>query len=149
MAKDRSRKKERNRRENTREERKVLAVRELVTFSFKDLDQTQPKANPQTINLWGELGLLPTLFRRLTEISKLTRDEACKQQQIKLYPGGFPEKDKTEFSVPSYVDENVAWGVIEGLGGKPRVAGYLSGNTFYIVFLDSEHKFWISKKSHT
>ena len=149
MAKDRNRHKVRSRKVNTREERKVVEHRELLTFSFKDLDQTQPKGKCETLALWQEKELLPTLIRRLNQLSKLTRDEACKQKQIKIYPGGFPDKKKTDFYVPVYVDKNVAWGVIEGLGGLPRVAGYLSENTFYIVFLDSLHRFWISEKKHT
>ncbi|REG79366.1 hypothetical protein [Marinomonas pollencensis] len=147
MAKDRSKKSPRNRREETRDERKVIAARELLTFSFKDLDQTQPKGKCETLDLWHNKSLLTILLRRLNELSKLTRSEACTQQQIKLYSSGFPEK--SDFFVPSYVDANVAWGVIEGMGGLPRVAGYLSENTFYIVFLDSLHRFSISEKKHT
>lgn len=148
MAKDRSSPKNRTRKENTREERKVVAARELLTFSFKDLDQTQPQEKPETIELWQELNLISALFTRLKQLSNLTRDEACKQQQIKIY-GDFPPANKTDFTVPDYIDKNVAWGVIEGLGGLPRVAGYMSGNTFCIVFLDSKHKFWKSEKKGT
>tara|TARA_R110002124_G_scaffold76788_1_gene205832 strand:+ start:40683 stop:41129 length:447 start_codon:yes stop_codon:yes gene_type:complete len=148
MAKDRSRNKVRTRKENTREERKVIASRELLTFSFRYLDQTQPKTKPETIELWQELELFPTLITRLKDLSSLTRDEACNQQQIKIY-GDFPSKDKTDFVAPNYIDKHVAWGVIEGLGGVPRVAGYMSGNTFFIVFLDSNHKFWKSDKKRT
>ncbi len=145
MAKDSSRKKTRSRKENTKEERKVVDTRELLTFSFKELDQTQPKKHPETAELWQEKNLFPTLMKRFKELSILTRNEACTQQQIKIY-GDFPPKDKTKFVLPDCIDKNVAWGVIEGLGGKPRVAGYLSGNTFYVVFLDSEHNFWKSVK---
>lgn len=148
MAKDRGRNKVRSRKENTREERKIIVSRELLTFSFRDLDQTQPKKKPETIELWQELELFPTLITRLKELSNLTRHEACNQQQIKIY-GDFPSKDKTDFVAPSYIDKHVAWGVIEGLGGLPRVAGYMSGNTFFIVFLDSNHKFWKSEKKGT
>lgn len=145
---DRGKRKSRSRRVNTREERKTVANRQLLTFSFKDLDQTQPEGKCETLELWQENGLLPKLLQRLTELSKLTRDEACNQKQIKIY-GAFPEGDKTEFFTPIHVDENVAWGVIENLGGLPRVAGYVSESTFYIVFLDSMHRFWISEKKHT
>lgn len=145
---DRSRKRGRSRKEGTREERKTTTARELLTFSFKDLDQTQPDGKCETLELWQENGLLPTLFQRLKELSQLTRDEACNQQQIKIY-GAFPEDKKTDFIFPRYIDSNVSWGVIEGLGGLPRVAGYMSENTFYIVFLDSMHRFWISEKKHT
>ncbi|HBN6197710.1 hypothetical protein CGH72_25060 [Vibrio parahaemolyticus] len=148
MSRDRSNK-SRSRRQDCREERKTTVSRELMTFSFKDLDETQPKKACETIELWAKKGLLETLIKRIHHISKLTRAEACTQQQIKLYPEGFPPPSKTDFSVPSYVDKNVAWGVIEGMGGKPRVAGYLSENTFYVVFLDSEHKFYKSTLKHT
>lgn len=145
---NRDRSKKRTRRENTREERKVVQNRELITFSFKYFDQSQPMKAPETISLWQENGLLRPFFTRLVEISSLTRDEALTQKQIKIY-GDFPSNEKTEFTHPKHVDENVAWAVIEGIGGKPRVAGFVSENTFYIVFLDSEHKFWISEKKHT
>lgn len=148
MAKDRGRNKARSRKENTREELKVIDSRELLTFSFKELDQTQPNKEPETVELWQELNLIPTLMKRLKELSNLTRNEACTQQQIKVY-GDFPPKNKTDFILPGYIEKHVAWGVIEGLGGLPRIAGYLSGNTFYIVFLDSKHKFWKSEKKHT
>lgn len=140
--------KNRIRKVNTREERKTVADKSLLTFSFKHLDQTQPKQNPETIALWQELGLYPKLIERLKQLSTLSRDEACKQQQIKLY-GDFPPENKTKFYPPSYIDSHVAWGVIEGLGGLPRVAGYLIENTFYVVFFDSKHQFWLSEKKHT
>lgn len=148
MAKDRSRNTVRSRKENTKDERKVVGLRELLTFSFKELVQNQPKSEPETVELWQREGLFPVLIRRLSELSNLTRNEACKQQQIKIY-GDFPPKDKTDFTSPAHLDESTSWGVIENLGGLPRVAGYLSENTFYIVFLDSKHKFWKSEKKNT
>lgn len=104
-----------------------------MTFSFKDLDQTQPIGACQTIELWRESSLLGPLINRLVALSQLTRDEATKQQQIKIY-GDFPPSNKTEFTHPRHVEENVAWGVIENIGGRPRVAGYIVENTFYVVF---------------
>ncbi|EJZ7971167.1 hypothetical protein OIT16_004603 [Vibrio vulnificus] len=148
MSRDRSNK-PRGRKQDCREERKTTQSKDLMTFSFKDLDQTQPKNNCETIELWANKGLLEKLINRMYDISKLTRSEACMQQQIKLYPDGFPPPKKTDFFVPSYVDKNVAWGVIEGIGGKPRVAGYLSENTFYVVFLDSNHNFFKSSLKGT
>ncbi|EOX3944469.1 hypothetical protein ACPHXT_002966 [Vibrio alginolyticus] len=148
MAKDRSRGKVKPRKENIREERKTLGNRELLTFSFKCLDQTQPKGKLETISLWEQEGLLNPLVNRLKELSTLTRDEAIFQKQIKIY-GNFPPKDKTDFKHPSHVEDNVAWGVIENIGGLPRVAGFIQESTFYIVFLDSKHRFWISTLKHT
>lgn len=148
MGKDRSRKSLRARKEGIREERKITEIRELLTFNFKNLIQNQPPKNPETVELWQELNLITVLVNKLRELSKLTRNEACHQQQIKIY-GDFPAKSKTDFILPDYFDKHLTWGVIEGLGGLPRVAGYMSENTFYIVFLDSKHKFWKSEKKHT
>lgn len=148
MAKSRNRVKDRTRKENTREERKVIADRNLLTFSFKDLDQTQPKKDTETLQRWIDLDLIKPLIGRLSELSNLTRDEATNQKQIKIY-GNFPKKDITHFFHPDHIDQHVCWGVIEGIGGRPRIAGYVSENTFYIVFLDSEHRFWISEKKNT
>jgi|TARA_Y100000310_G_scaffold39362_1_gene36949 hypothetical protein len=148
MAKDRSRRKVKPRKENTREERKVVSHRELLTFSFKFLDQTQPLGNCETIELWEREGLLKPFMSRLQELSGLTREEASNQKQIKIYRD-FPPKDKTDFFHPKHVDKNVAWGVIEGIGGLPRVVGFIQESTFYVVFLDSKHRFWISQLKHT
>jgi hypothetical protein len=85
MARDRNRKGVQKRKENTREARKSLAIRELLNFSFKYLDETQPTSAPETITDWKKEDLLCPLIERLKELSRLTRDEAVKQQQIKVY----------------------------------------------------------------
>lgn len=132
---------------NTREELKVVASRELLTFSFKDLDETQPKDEPQTLVLWEKDSLLRSFLTRLKDLSQLTRAEAEKQQQIKVY-GDFPPN--TDFICPKYVSQDVAWAVIKTVGGQRGVvAGYIVESTFYIVFLDKNHRFWISEKKHT
>lgn len=146
---NRNRKQSFGRLENTREERKTLEKRALLTFSFKDIDETQPKHNPQSLQIWQEDGLLQTLLIKLKELSKLTRHEAESQKLIKIY-GDFPQPENTQYSYPKHIEENVAWGVISSIGGqKSRIAGYLIENTFYIVFLDKEHQFWLSKKKNT
>ena len=149
MTKDRSRKGGRQRKENIRDERKITSVRELLTFSFIFLDQTQPVDAPQTLELWHQQNLLNSLIVRLKDLCQLTKDEAIRQEQITIY-GTFPPKDKTQYIHPQHVDENVAWAVIKHVGGqKGRIAGYIAENTFYIVFLDMNHKFWISELKHT
>jgi len=148
MTKNRSRLSDRKRIENTREEKKGRSIRELLTFSFKDFDQSQPKKSPETLEMWSKEGLLPKLFDRLTHLAKLTRSEAVNKKQIKEY-GQFPDKDKTEFSLPSHVPPGVNWSAIMQLGGKIRVVGYVIENTFYIVFLDSEHRFFLYNLKHT
>lgn len=148
MAKSRKRARLNSRNENTREPRKALQDRELLTFSFRSFDESQPTSAPQTVLLWQKNELLKPLIIRLIELSQLTRDEAINQQQIKVY-GDFPPADKTAFFHPKHIDQQVAWGVIEGISGRVRVAGFVSESTFYIVFLDSEHQFYQSTLKHT
>ncbi|UVK81332.1 hypothetical protein LOY46_17365 [Pseudomonas sichuanensis] len=134
--------------ENIREEIDV-GLPELISFSFKDLDQTQPKDNPQTLEGWHAEGRLVPLVERMHQVSQLTRAEAVQQAQLKFY-NDFPPKNSTEFFHPSHVGEDVCWGVMKHVGGQVgTVAGYLVENVFHVVFLDMNHKFWISKKKHT
>lgn len=72
MAKDRNRKPQRGRKEDTREEKKILQNRALLNFSFKYLDQSQPSKAPQTLKLWENKQLLGKFCQRLVELSKLT-----------------------------------------------------------------------------
>jgi len=147
MSRNNRGKKSFSRNENTREERKISSIRELLTFSFKDLDETQPSKSPETIKLWAEDKILECLLERLRDLSKLTRSEAEKQQQIKIYTN-FPPK--TDFFHPKHIDKHVAWGVIKAVGGqKGTVAGYIIESTFYVVFFDKHHRFWITEKKHT
>lgn len=135
--------------ENTREERKGSSFADLITFSFKDLDQTQPKYKPQTLSLWAKDNFLEPLLIHLKELSKIKLRDSIREQRIKIY-GDFPEKSKTDFTKPIYIKDDLQWGVITSVGGqKGRLAGYLIESTFYVVFLDKEHKFFKSNKKHT
>lgn len=148
MVKCRS-KKNRSRKENVRDEQKTVVSRELLTFSFRHLDDTQPDDLTGTLISWEKNNLLISLLEKLRQLSGLTRDEAVNQQQIKIY-GEFPPKDKTDFFHPKFVEDNVNWSVIKGIGGQVHtVVGYVVESTFYIVFLDMKHRFWISNKKGT
>lgn len=147
MARDRGKKGSYKRAANTREERKVVSTRKLITISFKDIDFTQPIGNKQTFGLWSNDNLLEPLLERIRQLTKLTRDEAEKQQIIKVY-GDIPEH--SDFTRPKHVDENASWAVLKGIGGQvPTLAGYIVENTFYAVFLDKEHRFWPTEKKNT
>jgi len=62
--------------------------------------------------------------------------------------GDFPPKNKTEFTHPSHVPEDAQWARIH-INGKQCLAGHVVNNTFYLVFLDENHRFWISDLKHT
>lgn len=78
----------------------------------------------------------------------------------------FPPKNKTEFSYPKNVPADVKWARFR-LNSKVRLIGFIipdelhntspkgdseflfDKNTFYVVFLDLQHKFWISELKNT
>lgn len=147
---NRDRKNSYTRKERTREELAVKSeVRNHISFNFKDLDQTQPLENPQTIVLWQQENMLAPLLERIHQVSQLTRTEAVQQQQLKFYET-FPPKNATDFFHPAHVPEGVYWGVLKNIGGQVgTVAGYLIEDVFHVVFLDMNHRFWISQKKNT
>jgi hypothetical protein len=131
----------------TREERNFYKEKEKIVFSYKDLDQTQPPKAPESILLWEEEGQLASLFEKLVDISRLTLKEAISAGIISVYDE-FPEN--SDFFHPKHIVEKVKWAVIKNIGGqKGRIAGYIKENVFYIVFLDKNHRFWITEKKNT
>jgi hypothetical protein len=122
------------------EERTKIQIKHIV-FSLKDFDINQG----QSFEEWEKNKLLANLMARLREISSNTVIEAINKGILKEY-GEFPEN--TEFRFPIYLFKGVNWASLH-IAGKQRVAGYIEDNVFYIVFLDKDHKFWISEKKHT
>lgn len=131
------------RKQNHREERKVKEYLPKILFSFKDFDLTQG----QSFSDWEKEELLSIMCDKLKSISELNMLEAIQQKIIKRY-GNFPPI--TDFIHPKHVAEDVTWAVITSLKGqKGRIAGHIIDNVFYIVFLDKEHRFWVTEKKGT
>jgi hypothetical protein len=80
---------------------------------------------------------------------------------LKIY-GDFPPNQKTDFKEPTYIPDQVKWGTIR-ITGAIRLVGFIipptyhgnphvktkerfDKNTFYVVFIDTEHKFWKCEK---
>jgi hypothetical protein len=130
------------RKQNLREER-VRGESTKILFSFKDFDSSQG----QSFFDWEKEGLLSVMLDKLKNLSELNMLEATQQKIIKRY-GKFPPV--TDFTHPKHIADDVIWGVISNLKGrKGRIAGHIIDNVFYIVFLDKEHRFWISEKKGT
>ena len=126
--------------------RKNLAFRSgkpprFVVFSLKDFDINQG----QSFEEWEKNKILSNLLTRLREICVHTIESALSNKIITVYDS-FPAN--TEFKHPKHIPEAVRWGTIH-INGKIRICGYLEENIFYIVFLDKDHQFWITKKKHT
>jgi hypothetical protein len=115
--------------------------RRFVVFSLKDFDINQG----QKFEEWEEEMILSNLLTRLREINAYSIEEALGKQIIKVYDN-FP--DNSDFNHPKHVPEGVKWSTIR-VKGKERVVGYLEENIFYVVFLDKDHRFWITEKKHT
>lgn len=77
MVKCRS-KKNRSRKENVRDEQKTVVSRELLTFSFRHLDDTQPDDLTGTLISWEKNNLLISLLEKLRQLSGLTRGAIVK-----------------------------------------------------------------------
>ena len=131
---------------NPKRNRKHLEYRtgkpkQLIVFSLKDFDTNQGEG----FDVWQNEQLLAKLLERLRSVSNFSIQEAQQNGILTIY-GDFPEKSK--FKYPRHIPEGVKWAKIS-IQGKERIAGYVNENVFYIVFLDKDHQFWITKKKHT
>lgn len=112
-----------------------------IVFSLKDFDINQG----QSFEDWEKESILSELMTRLRQVSNYSVPEAEQQRILKIY-GDFPPE--SDFIPPRHISPGVNWASIS-IRGKIRIGGYLEDNVFYIVFLDKDHRFWISKKKHT
>lgn len=136
----------RGRKENVREEKPTAYRDSLITFSFKDFDKSQIPPG-QSYEEWSETDLLSYMLDKFGEICNMTVGQALEQKYLSIY-GDFPPESK--FRVPNFIVGNVNWATIQKIKGqRGRVAGYIDGHTFYVVFLDMNHKFWITHKKNT
>lgn len=137
-----SRKKLSGRLENDRTERKVAVEKVLLCFNLKDFDSNQCPPG-QTYDDWERAKLLSALMNKLQQLSQKTLIEAQQERMITIYKNFPPTSD---FKIPKYIHGDVDWAVIKDLKGqKGRIAGYIDGNVFYIVFLDKDHRFYKMK----
>ena len=117
--------------------------KKLIVFSLKDFDINQG----QSFKDWEEEMILSNLMTRLREISSFSITEAQQQKILKLY-GNFPLN--SDLKHPKHIPQGVNWASIDIKGKqKLRIGGYIEDNIFFIVFLDNDHRFWITEKKHT
>lgn len=136
-----------DRKRNTRQERAVKEDLPKILLSFKDIDLNQ---NPpgQSFLEWEKELILSSLCEKFKHVCELNRKEAEQNKIIKIY-GSFPKN--SDFTPPTYLqDTEIEWAVITNIKGqKGRLAGHMIGNIFYVVFLDQNHRFYISNKKNT
>lgn len=109
-------------------------------FSFEYLDPNQG----QSFTDWEKDKLL---VKMLETLSCYCKEPIISKQgkNFKEY-GEFPSK--SGFKYPKHIDKDVNWGALH-ITSKVVLGGFVQGNTFFVVFLDKDHQFWISEKKHT
>lgn len=115
----------------------------LIVLSFKDFDSNQG----QSFSDWETDKILSLAIERLREICQFTVGQAIQQEIINVYTK-VPFPPESGFYHPRHIPPDIKWASIH-VKGKPCVIGYLDDNIFYVVFLDKNHDFWVTRKKHT
>lgn len=112
-----------------------------IVFSFRDFDRNQG----QSFEEWEQDNLLAKAMKKIHAICELRKHDAIAQQIIKQY-SQFPSD--SDFTHPKHIPNDIAWCSMH-IQGKECVIGYFEDNIFHIVFLDKDHRFWVTEKKHT
>ena len=111
-------------------------------LSFQYLDTTQKYAS--SFKDWQKVGLLSRAMDTLHGYCCSPLMEQVDGDKFTIY-GSFPPKDKTKFEYPKHVPEDANWARIH-INGSSVIIGHIVNDTFYVVFLDKTHKFWLTKR---
>jgi len=114
-----------------------------LVFSFKYLDRNQG----QTFEEWEGDGILAESLNTLAGYCHDTLQKQCCTDSFKPYQD-FPPTDKTEYTFPEHVPPDALWASMH-ISGKQCLVGHVFRNVFYVVFLDKNHRFFITSKKHT
>lgn len=115
----------------------------FIVLSLRNRDRNQGESYEE----WQEEEILALAMMKLQEVCNLTKIEATTRQIIKEYPKGvFPPN--SDFTHPRHIPDDISWCSMH-IQGKECIIGYFEENIFYIVFLDKDHRFWITQKKNT
>lgn len=126
---------------------KSTAKDNFYSISFKYFKDTD--IDPaQSINTWKAEDRILDMLLALKDISS-NNATIVQTSRLTLY-GEYPSKDKNEFPLPPDLPSEIKWGTIQNIGGqKARIAGFLKDSIFYLVYLDINHRFWITKPKNS
>ena len=126
---------------------KSTAKDNFYSISFKYFKDTD--IDPaQSINTWKSEDRILDMLLSLKDISS-NNATIVQTTRLTLY-GEYPSKDKNEFPMPADLPSDIKWGTIQNIGGqKARFAGFLKDSIFYLVYLDKNHRFWITKPKNS
>lgn len=121
-----------------------LAESDTMLISLKHLDRTQG----DSLDDWDLLEILSSAIETLVGYSGGSIRSQATTEKFTIY-GDFPPSEKTDYTHPLHVPEDAEWARIH-VNGKQCIIGHIvPPNTFYLVFLDGDHRFWISEKRNT
>ena len=112
-------------------------------LSFQYLDTTQKYGS--SFKDWQKAGLLSKALETLQGYCCLPLCQQIDGEKFTIY-GAFPAAKDTMFEYPKNVPEDAKWARIH-VTGPCVIVGHIVNDTFYVVFLDKTHKFWLTKKS--
>ncbi|MDE6668371.1 MAG: hypothetical protein K2K26_01660 [Muribaculaceae bacterium] len=94
---------------------------------------------------WQKAGLLSKALETLQGYCKRPLRQQIDGDKFTVYPS-FPPPAKTRFTYPKHIPEDAEWARIH-INGPAVLIGHIVGDTFYLVFLDKTHKFWLTKRA--
>lgn len=110
--------------------------------SFQYLDTSQKFGS--SFKDWQSCGLLSLMMEKIAGYCQKPLIEQCDGDTFTIY-GDFPPYGYTLYKCPKNVPEDANWARMH-INGSAIVIGHIVENTFYVVFLDKTHKFYLTKK---
>ena len=111
--------------------------------SFQYLDTTQKYGS--SFKDWQSHGLLSKALEVLQGYCCSPLRPQLNTEKFTSY-GDFPNSNFTLFNFPANIPEDASWARIH-ITGPAIVVGHIVENTFYVVFLDKTHKFFLTKNA--
>ena len=111
--------------------------------SFQYLDTTQKFGSG--FKDWQKDGLLSKAMEVLQGYCCTPLMPQVDGTKFTIY-GDFPSPEKTSFVKPPNIPEDANWARIH-VTGVAIIAGHVLVDTFYVVFLDKRHKFYLTERA--
>lgn len=122
----------------------------LIRFSFRYFRSGNHQG--ESFEEWEKEQILADLNEKLKAFSNKSKEELKRDGTLEVY-GAYPRN--SGFDKPKDIDGSlVEWSRFR-ITGRRRLIGFFikkqqeKETVFYVVFLDKEHQFAISEKSHT
>lgn len=116
---------------------------DCLLVSLKHLDRKQGA----TLDEWDTESILSRAIEVFCGYCHSSLRSQVDGKKFTIY-GKFPPSEKTEFTHPPHVPEDAEWARIH-VTGTQCLIGHVVKNVFYLVFLDTHHRFWKSELKNT